>query len=410
MEDGIWLVKHNHPMSTINTKREKKISLKIASLTAVLMTQYILLSTFSVNAQAVAEIITDYNGYWKSATTAMSTTRPDNDHNLLAFSFGGLRYSTGVNDALLTANGESFAAGDFRALQLSNFSGTLNSNTKIGLGAMKDGVFNGRGATAPSRSIAQYLDDGGHGLNLGTGIANLPVGTMNFSIGGINDSLLGDNIPDMLITQIADPSGIYDRYEFTDINGIRIGNYVDVNLNGIAAVGKWVADFYEATGATILATGYTQTERFLRLWAADFSAFGINASNVAQVAYFRITLNGNSDIAFVAYNTKTITLNSTLSLPAAAPRVARTTTPEASTKSVKLFPNPATASVSILHDVARENEQIRIYNMQGVLVSGSPVVKGSTQSRINISGLHPGTFQVVYTNGTDRSAQLLVVR
>ncbi|HTE07285.1 MAG TPA: T9SS type A sorting domain-containing protein [Flavitalea sp.] len=397
-------------MSTINTKREKKISLKIASLTAVLMTQYILLSTFSVNAQAVAEIITDYNGYWKSATTAMSTTRPDNDHNLLAFSFNNLQYSTGVNDALLTANGESFAAGDFRALQLSNFSGTLNSNTKIGLGAMKDGVFNGRGATAPSRSIAQYLDDGGHGLNLGTGIANLPVGTMNFSIGGINDSLLGDNIPDMLITQIADPSGIYDRYEFTDIKGIRIGNYVDVNLNGIAAVGKWVADFYEATGATILATGYTQTERFLRLWAADFSAFGINASNVAQVAYFRITLNGNSDIAFVAYNTKTITLNSTLSLPAAAPRVARTTTPEASTKSVKLFPNPATASVSILHDVARENEQIRIYNMQGVLVSGSPVVKGSTQSRINISGLHPGTFQVVYTNGTDRSAQLLVVR
>ncbi|HLA51963.1 MAG TPA: T9SS type A sorting domain-containing protein, partial [Flavitalea sp.] len=396
-------------MSPINTIKEKKTSLKTAALTAVLMTQYIL-STFSGNAQAVTEIITDYNGYWKSATTAMSPIRPDNDHNLLAFSYGGMRFSTGVNDALLTANGESFAAGDFRALQLSNFSGTLNSNTKIGLGAMKDGVFNGRSATPPSRSIAQYLNDGAQGLNLGTGIANLPVGTLNFSIGAINDSLLGDNIPDMLITQIADPSGVYDRYEFTDVNGVRIGNYVDVNLNGIASVGRWVADFYEATGATILSAGYTQTERFLRLWTADFSAFGINASNVAQVAYFRITLNGNSDIAFVAYNTKTITLNSTLSLPAAAPRVARTTTPEASTKSVKLFPNPATASITISHDVARQNEHISIYNMQGVLVSGSPVVKGSTQSRINISGLRPGNFQVVYTNGTDRSAQLLVVR
>ncbi len=396
-------------MAIINTIREKKTSHQKAALIAVMMIQYIL-SGFSGSAQAVTEIITDYNGYWKSATTAMSSTRPDNDHNLLAFSYGGLRYSTGVNDALLTANGESFAAGDFRALEMTNFSGTLNGNTKIALGAMKDGVFNGRGATPPSRSIAQYLNDGTQGLNLGTGIANLPVGTLNFSIGAINDSLLGDNMPDMLITQIADPSGVADRYEFTDINGVRIGNYVDVNLNGIAAVGRWVADFYEATGATILTSGYTQTERYLRLWAADFSAFGINASNVAQVAYFRITLNGNSDIAFVAYNTKTITLNSTLSLPAAAPRVARTTTTEPSTKSVKLFPNPATASVTISHDVARQNEWISIYNMQGVMVSGAAVVKGSTQSRINISGLRPGTFQVVYTNGADRSAQLLVVR
>jgi hypothetical protein len=30
--------------------------------------------------------------------------------------------------------------------------------------------------------------------------------------------------------------------------------------------------------------------------------FGINASNISQIAYFKIRLNGNSDVAFVAYN------------------------------------------------------------------------------------------------------------
>jgi Secretion system C-terminal sorting domain len=380
---------------------------KVRTVCAILF--LLLLSAFIAKAQAVTEVITDYNGYWKSTSSIQNPIKPDNDHNLLAFKYNGITYSTGVNDASLTAHAQSFAAGNFRSLPMQTMTGVANSNTKIGLGAMKDGVNNGAGA-APSRSLAQYLDDGPNGLNLGTGIANLPSGSLFLSVGSILTTNIGDNIPDMLITQIADPSGSYDRYEFTDINGNRVGNYVDIVLTSITPVGKWVADFYEATGSAILSSGYTQTQRDIRLWAADFSSFGINASNVGQIAYFKITLSGTSDLAFVAYNTTTITLNSSLALPSVSTRATRTPSGETGSKTLLVYPNPAKQQVTMSHDVARSGELLVIYNMQGVQVSKAPVDKGSTRTTLNLGALTPGCYQVTYTNGTDKNSQMLVIR
>src|ERR1700733_5384991 len=78
----------------------------------------------------VTEVITDYGGYWKSAATAINNVKPDNSHNLVSFSYNGNRYSTGVNDALLTTNGQPFIACDYRALPVTNAS-SVTSNTKI---------------------------------------------------------------------------------------------------------------------------------------------------------------------------------------------------------------------------------------------------------------------------------------
>lgn len=261
----------------------------------------------------VTEIITDYNGYWKSSATAINAVKPGNSHNLLSFSFNGNRYSTGVNDALLTARGQSFIAGDFRALPVTSVSGAVSSNTKIGLGYKYDGVENGPGAVAPSNSIPRYLTDGIKGLDLGTCVANLPAGTMFLPVSKILTPSINDGIPDVLITQTADPSGSSDRYEFTDINGNRVGNYVDIVLTNIAPVGNWTADFYEAsTNPMTLAAGFTKTDRPLRLWTSDLSAFGINSSNASSVAYFKIILSGNSDVAFVSYNNNSINLDQAL--------------------------------------------------------------------------------------------------
>lgn len=268
---------------------------------------------FSVSAQTVTEVITDYSGYWKSAQSAINTVKPDNSHNMLAFTYNGTRYSTGVNDALLTTKGDHFVAGDYKALPVYQINGASSADTKIGLGALYDGVLNGASHPRPVNSMNKYLTDGVKGLDLGTCVANLPAGDIMFAVTDMQAPLIGDGVPDLLITQTADPSGTQDRYEFADINGNRVGNTVNVNLSSLSALGNWTADFYDVNSTPMaLASGFTQTDRPLRLWAADFSTFGINASNLGQVAYFRIRLSGSSDVAFVAYNNRSFSVASTL--------------------------------------------------------------------------------------------------
>lgn len=363
-----------------------------------------------MQAQSVSEIITDYNGYFKTGSAAVNPVKPDNNHNLLAFTFNGTRYSTGVNDALLTSHSETFTASNFRALPMTNITGTPTGNTKIGLGAMTDGVYNGAG-TAPSRSLGQYLNDGPNGLNMGTVVANLPAGTMFLSVSNLQASHIGDGIPDILVTQLADPSTKYDRYAFTDINGNMIGNFMDINLTNITSVGQWVADFYEATGPTILQAGFTQTQRNMRLWAADFSAFGINASNIGNIAYFKIDLSGDSDIGFVAYNTTTVTVQQVLALPGEVEK--KQDEPGSSRvniTSLKIFPNPATAEVNFIHPKAKGDEKILIYSINGVLVMQQRVTAKSTQAKLNITSLKAGAYQAVYTNGLDKYTQKLLIQ
>jgi len=361
-----------------------------------------------LNAQSVSEIITDYNGYYKSGVGAISSTKPDNNHNLLAFSFNGTRYSTGVNDALLTSNNDVFTSGVFRAMPMNNLTSAANSSTKIGLGAIADGVANGAGSTPPSRSLSQYLNDGPNGLNLGTCVANLPAGTMFMSVTDLKSTNIGDGVPDILVTQTADPSSKYDRYCFTDINGNMVGNYVDINLTNISSVGTWTADFYEATGSTILAPGYTATQRNIRLWVADFSMFGINASNISSIAYFKIVLSGDSDIAFVAYNTKTVSVNQILASPVGSTRITRTTTEEVNT--LKVFPNPASSSVNFIHPVSKKEEKILIYSMNGALLMQHAVAANASSTKLNITSLRAGAYQVVYTNGTIKFSEKLIVQ
>ena len=272
-----------------------------------------LLCTTSLSAQAVSGIITDYSGYWKSSVSSVNAVKPDNNHNLLAFSYNGTTYSTGINDPLLTSHGETFLANDFWSLPVAAISGTINGNTKVGLGEKYDGVTGGASNPPPAHDIAGYLTDGIKGLNIGTCIANLPAGSMTFSVSNINPTSIGDGVPDILVTQVADPSSSHDRYNFTDANGVQVGNYKDIVFTAITPVGSWTADFYEASSnPLVLAAGYTKTDRHLRLWAADLSEFGVTISNYQSIRSFRIGLSGTSDVAFVAYSTRSFAISSVL--------------------------------------------------------------------------------------------------
>jgi hypothetical protein len=267
------------------------------------------------NAQQVSGIITDYNSFWKTAVGSVNPVKPVDSHNLLAFTYNGVQYSTGANDQLLSSNGETFVPGDFWALPVEGITGTINSNTKVGWGELKDGIHNGIGSLLrPDMDINRHLTDGVKGLDLGTCIANLPAGNLTFYVNNILPSQIGDGIPDILVTQIADPGGA-DRYSFVDTLGVMVGNSKDITFTNISPVGNWIADFYQTLGLGNLLTlipGYTNTQRPIRLWAADLSEFGITAANYQSVHKFKVQLSGNSDLAFAAYNNKTFTLTSTL--------------------------------------------------------------------------------------------------
>lgn len=263
-------------------------------------------------AQGVTGIITDYGGYWKSSQSSINPIRPDNSHNLLAFTWNGVQYSTGANNSVLSSHGQTFTAGDWWAMNIYSYSGSIGSSL-VALGQLYDGVDNGASNPRPSNSnITDYLRDGIKGLDLGTGLANLPLGnTFSFFTHSLNVARIGDGVPDVLITQIAEPGT--ETYEFQDASGARIGNAVSVNFGSIARLGIWAIDFY-AGGVTpmTLSSSHTKTTRDLRLWAADLSLFGITAANAVNVRRFVIRMSGNSDFAFFAYNNQSIVISNTL--------------------------------------------------------------------------------------------------
>lgn len=159
---------------------------------------------------------------------------------------------------------------------------------------------------------------------MGTGIANIPAGTLIFDMTNIDENTVGDGIPDIIVTQIADPSNSTDRYSFYDENNVRVGNEVPITFSStntsvpvIPSIGEWVGDFYDAIDMNLEggSSNMTNGVRQLRMWAGDFVDFGITKANVSQVRKFQIRLSGNSDIAFVAYNENSFVNRSPIPMP-----------------------------------------------------------------------------------------------
>ena len=279
---------------------------------------FVLLLFGSARAQTattyVTEIITDYNGYWQSGTglslnALLNPTLPDNSQQLLAFTLNGKRYSTGVNNQLLTAKGLTYTPSQYQALPVVALSSTFTGNTKVALGQLFDKVDNGASSPPPANNFAQYLTDGVQGLDLGTGVANLPAGTLTFAINSVVPAAIGDGTPDVLVTQIASPDNLGDQYQFLDADGKTVGQPLTIVFTDVPVVGNWTADFYEASQTLMgLLSNFTKTPRPLRLWAADFSAFNVAASDYNKIKSFQVKLSGSSDQAFVAYNSSALNI------------------------------------------------------------------------------------------------------
>lgn len=284
---------------------------------------FTLLATPSVaQTFSATGMITDWNGYTQTlrGTTTANISLANsarNDANLLAFRYNNTWYSTKANDSILTANGVSFVASRFHAVNVVSMPGAPTSVTKAIWGADKDGVANGFDASAPFvrpdlAGLVPLLTDGERGMNITTGIANVTTGNIVFDVLSLASAKVGDGEPDLLITQVAQPSQSFDSYRFLDVNDNLIGVAVSINLDTMTSIGAYTADFYEAhlNPMTLLpAVDRTNSPRDIRLWAADLSQFGITAANAPLVAKLRITLSGTSDLAFIATATPSIQLN-----------------------------------------------------------------------------------------------------
>ena len=269
-----------------------------------------LLCTKAYSQFDVTGLYTDYNGYWQSTSASISSTKPEKSHNLLAFTWNGVTYSTGVNDSILTSKGVSFAAKDFRALPIDAVPST--GSTYLGLGQLDDGVNNGYSSPAPfntpasTSDLAGFLTDGLKGLDLGTCVANIATGQLRFNLSasGISSSAINDNVPDVLVTQVASPSATLDSIYFVDASGNVVGNKMAINQTAVTITGKWMPDFYNPNGTIVFAN----SERDIRMWGADLSSFGISSANSSSVVALIYRLNGQSDVAFVAFNAPSLSV------------------------------------------------------------------------------------------------------
>ncbi|WP_339631775.1 T9SS type B sorting domain-containing protein [uncultured Maribacter sp.] len=269
---------------------------------------------------AVTEIFSNYSGFWRSSTTSRNPVLPNLSHELLAFTSGGTTFSTGVaDDNLFDTDGNGLLDGidsnndgfsDISATE-SNWMALTPSNNIYGEGTFEANLNDGNNDNALGLTIINdpttdplnpLLTHGQNGLDLGSGIVNIG-DTWTYEIDPIVATNVGDGIPDILLTQVADPNGVGHVVSLYDATGAPLGNAVRVQAYSGGAlanvVGSYRLDIYNANGSIF----FNNTTRDYRLATVELSEFGIPTASLADVAYLRLQLSSNADVAFLSYNT-----------------------------------------------------------------------------------------------------------
>lgn len=275
------------------------------------------------NVTKITEIFTTYNGFWRSsqwkADPNNNSLKPNTSHDLLAFTYNGVTYSTGVDDQLLTDNGITFSTQLFYAYTTNGVDGITHPDNYLAMADMIDGVV-GEGTVITSPEILEttvydVLIDGVNGLDLGTGITNFnATADVEFYSSGGQLGALNDDIPDFLITQIAQAGGT-DIYYYADAQKNIVGRPIKLTImeqtdsQGDALLAKWRLDLYNFSPgvnygiATPKSRAFTNNEeRPLRMAAFKFEDFQVNETNIADINNINMVAGGTADLAFLAYN------------------------------------------------------------------------------------------------------------
>jgi hypothetical protein len=282
-----------------------KTSLSRILLLVILLTQ-INVKSFS-QASDVTRIVTDFGRYWSSSALNINTIFPDSSHNVLGFTYNNILYSTGVNDPVLIANGQTYTAGNWWAFP-TILKGTVPNPSvlRISIASRIDGTTLeaiGSHNNVKNLTPENMQSDGIHGLDIGTGYANLPATAISvYPVQAILSSKISDAEPDILVTQTAVVSTSGDVFKFLDAAGNIVGNQVSVMFNTQDRLGRFKGDHHyvnigdEISSATPTGAIYDGIVNFnfdIRLIAFKLSEFGITSSNYSQVKSFTIVPSAN---------------------------------------------------------------------------------------------------------------------
>jgi hypothetical protein len=350
----------------------------------------------------INRIITDYNGFWSTSTASVNPVKPDTRHNLMAFRYGNTLYSTGNEPAITSVLSNQatggYTPGNFRALPINNINGNVPATNStdpnlIVLASTIDGNAATQVPTAPGvagLTVRDVLIDGIRGLDIGTGVTNFPKSSvLTFVATNILEGVISDAIPDILVSQIADPaqsdSDESDIYCFIDVNGNIVGNPVRISLNNIGELGRYKSDFFTLNanqsfntstinGSTLIGAA----DRPIRAVAYRLTDFGITEGNKAQAAFFKVMPSGKSDPAFIAYN------RNSFNIPA----------PVITTEPVSQIKCPGSSATFTV--VASGSELTYQWKKDGMDIPGAT---SASYTIANVQASDAAAYSVVVTNG-----------
>lgn len=248
--------------------------------------------------EAVSELWTNYgvSGFWHSET---NTEKMDNDAIVLGFKCGETIFSTGVNDAAMEASlgSDGFTPLSFESIPIPSVTASGGQYYK---GAAWDGdLENSTPATSiDADSLATYLTDGDQGLNVTTGINNIPEMLLTYlPADAPNADKMGDGIPDFLFSQIAWTGGVEEKIFLSDSDGDILGDTITLTFSDW--VTKWFADGWTINSGN---NATTKADRPMYLTCIELSDFNLSTDDVANIAAINVKTSGSSDPAFFAYN------------------------------------------------------------------------------------------------------------
>ena len=264
-------------------------------------------------AAPVTRVFGSYGaGGWQSSAGSISAVVPNDSNLLLGFTTTSGTYGTGVDDATLGTlpGGAGFTPARFEAFTPGVIVSGAATRPLIGIASNWAGLPQGATGFVPSNlglPLAHYITNSAQGLELSTGLFNIPASNLDFAVTLTSATQIG-GAPDILVTQIGDPSGRSDVFSFRDAMGALVGNVITVAFVGVPAVGNQRFNFYNNSSPRAHSPGQAGP-RPLRMQAFDLGDFGITAANIGQVASFRQALSGDADVAFVAYNHAALVLD-----------------------------------------------------------------------------------------------------
>jgi len=297
---------------------------------AVFLISFVATPAYSqeVGDDTITAVWTDFGGFWTSSAAdagvglaSYALDLPDAAHNLLAFTWGGTTYSTGVSDTTLSTNNVTFTADQWSALPIDQIT---YSFACANAGSNSFGTLVGATEGAPDMSsscyspaeAASFLTNGSQGLNLGSGLVNIPSGNArDFTVTSVTVGEIADNVPDILLTQMATASSDAGQVvSLLNSSNNVVGNSVQFSgaeVSAVNPVGYWDTNVYRMD-----ATLWHSSEKEMRLWAVELSDFGLTSSNAASVTKVRWQSTSiDADMAFLGYNTTALSVENVAELP-----------------------------------------------------------------------------------------------